>query len=96
MSILYCIRKYFKKVTSYQELIPSGSQPGKPYGIAKVHKTNGLLRPMISMVETLEYKLAEYLDNLIKPHIPDTYLLYSMENFIKRLKECPCNNKTLY
>ena len=45
------------------------------------------------MVGTPEYKLAKYLDNLIKPHIPDTYLLRFTENFIERLKECPCNNK---
>ena len=45
------------------------------------------------MVGTPEYKLAKYLDNLIKPHIPDTYSLRSTENFIERLKECPCNNK---
>ena len=92
-SISYYIRKYFKKVTNYQELISSGSQPGKLYGIAKVHKTNVPLRPVVSMVGTPEYKLAKYLDNLIKPHIPDTYLLHSTENFIERLKECPCNNK---
>ena len=92
-SISYYIRKYFKKVTNYQELIPSGSQPGKLYGIAKVHKTNVPLRPVVSMVGTPEYELAKYLDNLIKPHIPDTHLLDSTENFIERLKECPCNNK---
>ena len=84
---------YFKKVTSYQELIPSGSQPGKLHGIAKVHKTNVPLRPMVFMVGTPEYKFAKYLDNLIKPHIPDTYLLRSTKNFMERLKECPCNNK---
>ena len=92
-SISYYIRKYFKKVTNYQELILSGSQPGKLYGIAKVHKTNVPLRPVVPTVGTPEYKLAKYLDNLIKPHIPDTYLLRSTENFIERLKECPCNNK---
>ena len=92
-SILYYIRKYFKKVTSYQELIPSGSQPGKLYGIAKERKKNVLLRPVVYMVGTPEYKLAKYLDNLIKPHIPDTYLLRSTENFIEKLKECLCNNK---
>ena len=92
-SISHYIRKYFKKVTNYQELIPSGSQPGKLYGIAKVHKTNVPLRPVVPTVGTPEYKLAKYLDNLIKPHIPDTYLLRSTENFIERLKECPCNNK---
>ena len=74
-SVSYYITKYFKKVTNYQELIPSGSQPVKLHGIAKVHKTNVPLRPVVSMVGTQEYKLAKYLDNLIKPHIPDTYLL---------------------
>ena len=48
---------------------------------------------MVSMVGTPKYKLAKYLDNVIKPHIPDAYLLRSTENFIERLKECPCNNK---
>ena len=53
-SVSYYIRKYFKKVTNYQELIPYGSQPRKLYGIAKVHKTNVPLRPMVSMVGTPE------------------------------------------
>ena len=44
------------------------------------------------MVGTREYKLAKYLDNLIKPHIPDTYLLKSTDDFIERLKQFPCNN----
>ena len=92
-SISYYMRKYFKKVTNYQELIPPSSQPEKPYGITKVHKVNVPLRPVASILGMPEYKLAKYLDNLIKPHIPDTYSLRSTENFIKRLKECPCNNK---
>ena len=92
-SISYYIRKYFKKVTNYQELIPSEFQPGKLYGIAKVYKTNVPLRPVVSMVGTPEYKLAKCLDSLIKSHIPDTYVLRSTENFIERLKKCPCNNK---
>ena len=44
------------------------------------------------MVGTPEYKLAKYLDNLIKPHIPDTYLLKSTDDFIERLEQFPCNN----
>ena len=89
-SISYYMRKYFKKVTVYQKLITSGSQPRKLYGIAKVHKANVPRRPVVSIVGTPEYKLAKYLDNLIKPQIPDTYLLRSTKNFIERLKECPC------
>ena len=45
------------------------------------------------MVGTSEYKLAKYSDNLIKSHIPDTYLLPFTKNFIERIKEYPCNNK---
>ena len=73
--------------------MPSGSHIGKQYGIAKVHEANVLLRPVVSMVRTPEYKLAKYLDNLIKPQNPDTYFQRSTENFIERLKKCPCNNK---
>ena len=72
-SIAYYIKRYLKKIDGYAALIPSGSKPGKLYGLAKVHKDNTPLRPVVSMVGTPEYKLAKYLDNLIKPHIPDTY-----------------------
>ena len=30
--------------------------------------------PVVSIVGTPEYQLANYLDNLITPHIPDTYV----------------------
>ena len=32
------------------------------------------------------------LDDLIKPHIPYTYLLKSTDDFVERLKQFPCNN----
>ena len=44
------------------------------------------------MVGTPEYKLAKYLDNLIKPLIPNTSLLKSTDDFIGRLKLFPCFN----
>ena len=91
-SIAYYVKRYLRKVDGYTSLIPSGSKPGKLYGLAKVHKDNTPLRPVVSMVGTPEYKLAKYLDNLIKPHIPDTYLLKYTDDFIERLKQFPCNN----
>ena len=58
------------------------------YGLAKVHKDNTPVRSVVFMVGT-----PEYLDNLIKPHIPNTYtLLKSTDDFIERLKLFPCNN----
>ena len=92
-SIAYYVRRYFKKVEGYTNLIPSGSKPGKLYGMAKVHKPNVPLRPVVSMIGTPEYKLAKFLDSLIKPYIPDTYLLKSTDEFIDRLKLVPCTNK---
>ena len=54
-SISYYIKKYLKNYDSKitNSLIPSGSQPGKLYGLAKVHKNECPLRPMVSMINTL-------------------------------------------
>ena len=82
-SIAYYVKRYLKKVYGYTTLIPSGTKPGKLYGLAKVLKDNTPLRPVVYMVGTPEYKLAKYLDNLIKPLIPDTYLLKSTDDFIE-------------
>ena len=89
--IPYNIKKYLEKIDGYAALSPSGKNPGKLYGLAKAYKDNTLLRPFVSMVGTPEYKVVKYLDSLIKPHIPDTYLLKSTDDFIERLKQFPCN-----
>ena len=86
-SITYYIEKCMKKIEGHAKLIPSGSKPGKLYGLAKVHKSNVPLRPVVSMVDTPEYNLAKCLDIMIKPYIPDTHLLRSTEDFLKRLKQ---------
>ena len=74
-SITYYIKQYLKKVQEWVDLIPNGSKPGKLYGMAKVHKPDIPLRRIASMISTPEYKLAKFLDGLIKPHIPDRFLL---------------------
>ena len=86
-SLAYYIRKYLKPVEGYAKLIPSGSSPGKLYGMAKVHKANVPLRPVVSMIGTPQYELSKFLDNFIKPHIPDRYLLKSTDHFMEKLKQ---------
>ena len=49
-SITYYVKRYLKKVDGYAALIPYGSKPGKLYELAKVHKDNIPLRPIVSMV----------------------------------------------
>ena len=65
---------------------PVGSKPGSAYGLAKIHKKDVPLRPVISMVGTPQYGLAKYLNNIIKPTIPSNHMLSSTTDFIERLK----------
>ena len=37
------------------------------------------------MIVTPEYKLAKFLDSLIKAYLPDNHMLYSTEEFLKKL-----------
>ena len=78
-----CDNKAFKK------LIPSGTSPGKLYGLCKVHKESKAMRPIVSMVNTPEYKLAKYLDGFIKPNIPDQFMLSSTADFISVINSYP-------
>ena len=71
----------------FDSIYPSGSQPGKVYGLCKAHKPGMPLRPVVSMINTAEYQLAKYLDFLIKPHIPSHYMLDSTVNFLKQLSD---------
>ena len=88
-SVKYYLETYlmpFIPEDLYRKLVPSGSQPGKLYGLCKVHKEDFPLRPVISMIGSGEYDLAKYLDKLIKPHIPDQFMVSSTSQFLDRLK----------
>ena len=87
-----CIKRYLynhvKKCVDervYSDIKPSGSQPGKLYGLCKVHKANNPMRPVISMIATAEYKLAKYLDTFIKPNINTNHSVCSTSAFIEKL-----------
>ena len=68
-------------------LTPTGSVPGQLYGLCKVHKAGNPMRPVISMIGTPEFGLAKYLDNLIKPYIPQEFVINSTFGFVDKLKE---------
>ena len=88
------IRNYLRKnvkgkisQNEFESMYPTGSQPGKMYGLCKVHKPGLPFRPVVSMLNTAEYKLAKFLDNIIKPHIPSKHMLDSTSSFLDKLKE---------
>ena len=87
-SIQYYLNRYIKPFIShdvYASIYTTGSNPGALYGLAKVHKEGTPLCPVISMIGTPQYGLAKYLDNVIKPCIPNDYMLSSTQDFMNRL-----------
>ena len=68
-------------------LTPRGCGPGKLYGMCKVHKKDNPMRPVVSMIGTPEYQLAKYLDDIIKPNIPDKFMLYSTNDFLEKMNK---------
>ena len=90
-SIDYYCKTYVKNnvdlLEDYPNIVPSGSQPGRLYGMAKVHKEGSLLRPVVSMVGTAEYGLAKWSDRIIKPHIFTEYVINSTTEFIERFHD---------
>jgi len=57
------------------------------YGLAKIHKENAPLKPIISVVQTYNYKLAKYLDEILKPKVDQTYMLKDTFDFVNRVAE---------
>ena len=76
------LRKLNKKSifseSEYSDLYPKGSKIARLYGTPKMHKSFSSgsippLRPIVSSIDTYNYKLAQYLGSLLSPHIPSNY-----------------------
>ena len=92
-SIKYYIRTYLDGIVcDSKHLMPTGSGPGRLYGMAKVHKAGCPLRPVNSMLGTAEYNLAKWLDNIIKLHIRNDYTVESTKNFLDKFKDFKIND----
>ena len=86
--VMYYCRKYIKNLVSdmeYKNIYPTGSQPGKLYGMAKVHKPNCPLRPVLSAINTPEYGLAKWLEKHLKPLLEDKYSTRSSKEFVEKV-----------
>jgi len=69
----------------YRRVLPCGSRAGVLYGLAKIHKANVPLRPIISAVQTYNYKLAKYLDEILKPKVNQAYMLVDTFDFVNKV-----------
>lgn len=99
------IQKHLLKIkndigeVTYNEIYPSGSNPGKFYGVAKIHKLNDNdvldirsidkvpIRPIISNIGTATYNTAKYLTKLLAPLAISEYTVNSTNEFIKKISK---------
>jgi hypothetical protein len=80
-------RKYFIQESTANRIQPCGSRAGLLYGLPKVHKSNYPLRPIISAINTYNYKLAKYLDEILKPFAQtNEHLLKDTFDFVNKVK----------
>ena len=52
-----------------------------------MHKQGNPARPVVLMIDTPEYNLAKFLDQIIKPYIPNQFVLDSTFHLLDKLKE---------
>ena len=75
----------------YSKLCPVGSQPGKLYGLAKVHKgsTNGCppFRPIISAINTPTYQLSKFLLPILEPITKNSFVIKDSFSFVDDIKD---------
>ena len=54
----------------YNQLKPTGSQPARLYGLAKVHKQDMPMRPVLSMPGSVYYNIAKQVASWLS-HVPE-------------------------
>ena len=77
-----------------ERIKPSGSRAGVLYGLPKVHKQHAPIRPIISAVNTYNYGLAKYLDEILKPVVNNEMMLTDTFDFVNKMSGLdPANDK---
>ena len=72
----------------YEHVRPVGSRAGVLYGLPKIHKPDAPIRPIISAVSTYNYKLAKYLDSILKPIFEsDEYMVQDTFDFVEKVRD---------
>ncbi|CAF3650056.1 unnamed protein product [Rotaria sp. Silwood1] len=68
---------------------PKGSNPGRLYGLPKIHKDNIPLRPVLSAIGTFNYGLGKALTNILSDIIEKEKMVRDPFSFVEELKTLP-------
>ena len=86
---------------TYRQIYPSGSNPGKFYGTAKVHKIKSTdqdkisklpIRPIVSNIGTATHKTAQYLSKLLSPLAKSKYTIENTKDFVNKIQKMKVPN----
>ena len=80
---------------TYKSLYASGSQPGLLYGLPKTHKQDVPLRPILSAINTFNYKLAKFLVPLLCSITSNQYTVKDSFSFAKEIANLSFPNVTM-
>ncbi|CAF3620444.1 unnamed protein product [Rotaria socialis] len=81
--------------SEYKFTRPVGSQPGKAYGLPKIHKDGVPLRPIISACGTFNYKLSKLLANKLKHLRTSPTIVIDTFKFVKELQNLKLNTTNI-
>jgi hypothetical protein len=68
---------------------PTGSNPGRLYGLPKIHKENIPLRPVLSAIGTFNYNLGKVLKQMLSHIIQNEAVIKDSFAFVKYLESIP-------
>ncbi|CAF1656456.1 unnamed protein product [Adineta ricciae] len=71
----------------YRYIKPVGSIPARLYGLPKIHKENKSLRPIVSCVQSYNYRLGKFLAGTMKSIRNSKFSLKNTDEFQKFLKQ---------
>ena len=80
---------------TFNRLFTSGSSPGILYGLPKTHKLGNPIRPILSTLNTFNYKVAKYLVPILEPLTSNEFTLKNSYDFVKEIKTLEVANTVM-
>ena len=74
----------------YKKLRSTGAKPARIYGLAKIHKVDTPLRPIVSMPGTAYYNLGKWISNWLEK-VPESRINTSSEDVSRDIKNITLN-----
>ena len=78
---------------TYNYLFTTGSRPGVLYGLPKIHKPNVPLRPILSAIGTINYKISKFFIPLLKHLTINEFSLNDTFSFVNKVSSITDPNK---